>query len=124
MAQQSLFESAFIYLAAAVVCVPLAKRFGLSAVLGYLVAGMVIGPFGFGLIGEHGEAHHIVDCVHSALRANLGFHVSCEHAPAITFESTAPFSGRAPDDLYKADMKTFPLKCTREMVWMIRFARP
>jgi glutathione-regulated potassium-efflux system ancillary protein KefC len=37
---------ALIYLTAAVVCVPLAKRFGLGAVLGYLIAGAIIGPWG------------------------------------------------------------------------------
>ena len=37
---------AFIYLAAAVIAVPVAQRLGLGSVLGYLVAGMVIGPVG------------------------------------------------------------------------------
>lgn len=41
-----------IYLAAAVLCVPLAVRFGLGAVLGYLVAGIVIGPAGLGLVRD------------------------------------------------------------------------
>jgi CPA2 family monovalent cation:H+ antiporter-2 len=35
---------AFVYLCAAVVCVPIAKRLGLGAVLGYLVAGVLVGP--------------------------------------------------------------------------------
>ena len=42
---------AFVYLIAAVVAVPLAKRFGLGSVLGYLVAGVVIGPV-LGLVGS------------------------------------------------------------------------
>jgi CPA2 family monovalent cation:H+ antiporter-2 len=45
------FVQAFIYLAAAVIAVPLAKRFGLGSVLGYLVAGVVIGPV-TGLVGQ------------------------------------------------------------------------
>jgi CPA2 family monovalent cation:H+ antiporter-2 len=45
------FIQAFIYLAAAVIAVPLAKRFGLGSVLGYLVAGVVIGPL-TGLVGQ------------------------------------------------------------------------
>ncbi len=52
---QSFFYQAFVYLAAAVVSVPVAKRLGLSSVLGYLIAGMIIGPFGIGLIGEEGQ---------------------------------------------------------------------
>jgi Kef-type K+ transport system membrane component KefB len=52
---QGFFFQAFVYLAAAVVAVPIAKRLGLGSVLGYLIAGMVIGPFGLGLIGAEGE---------------------------------------------------------------------
>lgn len=45
------FVQAFIYLLAAVIAVPLAKRFGLGSVLGYLVAGVAIGPI-LGLVGQ------------------------------------------------------------------------
>lgn len=45
----------FIYLSAAVVAVPVAKRLGLGSVLGYLLAGVLIGPFILGLIGEEGQ---------------------------------------------------------------------
>ena len=48
------FIQAFIYLCAAVIAVPLAKRFGLGSVLGYLIAGVVIGPV-VGLVGEEAE---------------------------------------------------------------------
>ena len=48
--EKSLLLNALIYLAAAVVAVPIAKRLGLGAVLGYLLAGMVIGPWGLRLI--------------------------------------------------------------------------
>ncbi len=52
---EGFFFQAFIYLTAAVVSVPIAKRLGLGSVLGYLFAGMIIGPFGFGLVGEEGQ---------------------------------------------------------------------
>ena len=55
MNAQGFFFQAFVYLAAAVVSVPLAKRFGLGSVLGYLLAGVVIGPFAMGLIGQEGQ---------------------------------------------------------------------
>lgn len=45
------FIQAFIYLLAAVIAVPLAKRLGLGSVLGYLIAGVTIGPV-FGLVGQ------------------------------------------------------------------------
>lgn len=55
MYAESLFVQAFIYLGAAVVSVPIAKRLGLGSVLGYLLAGMIIGPFGLSLIGAEGQ---------------------------------------------------------------------
>ncbi|MGR5244528.1 monovalent cation:proton antiporter-2 (CPA2) family protein [Vibrio sp. PNB23_22_6] len=45
------FLQAFIYLIAAVITVPLAKRLGLGSVLGYLIAGVIIGPI-IGLVGK------------------------------------------------------------------------
>ncbi|MDX2019963.1 MAG: monovalent cation:proton antiporter-2 (CPA2) family protein [Deltaproteobacteria bacterium] len=50
----SLLYQAFVFLAAAVIAVPLAKRLGLGSVLGYLLAGVAIGPFALGLIGDGG----------------------------------------------------------------------
>ena len=41
-----------VYLGAAVLAVPISKRIGLGSVLGYLLAGIIIGPWGLGLIGE------------------------------------------------------------------------
>ncbi len=48
-------------LAAAVVAVPLFKRFGLGAVLGYLAAGLAIGPFGVGLIEDAELVLHVAE---------------------------------------------------------------
>ena len=45
-------SNALIYLAAAVVCVPIAWRFKLGAVLGYLLAGILIGPWGLNLVSD------------------------------------------------------------------------
>ncbi len=52
---EGFFFQAFVYLTAAVISVPVAKRLGLGSVLGYLIAGMIIGPFGLGLIGQEGK---------------------------------------------------------------------
>lgn len=49
-----LFQS-IVFLAGAILCVPIAKRFGLSSVIGYLMAGMLIGPFILGFVGQEGE---------------------------------------------------------------------
>jgi len=53
--QQTFFFQAMIYLAAAVIMVPIAKKLGLGSVLGYLFAGIVIGPVGLHFIGEEGQ---------------------------------------------------------------------
>ena len=50
--ESSFLINAVVYLGAAVLAVPIAKRFGLGAVLGYLIAGIAIGPWGLGLISE------------------------------------------------------------------------
>ncbi len=55
-----LIESA-IFLGAAVIAVPIFKRLGLGAVLGYLAAGAVIGPSGLGLISEVEDTLHIAE---------------------------------------------------------------
>ncbi|MBU0692214.1 monovalent cation:proton antiporter-2 (CPA2) family protein [bacterium] len=55
MHSEALFIQAMLYLAAAAIAVPIAKRLGLGSVLGYLLAGIAIGPFGLGLIGEEGQ---------------------------------------------------------------------
>jgi monovalent cation:proton antiporter-2 (CPA2) family protein len=47
---------AFIYLVAAVISVPIAKRLGLGSVLGYLFAGIIIGPFVFRFVGMESES--------------------------------------------------------------------
>lgn len=44
-----LFSLALVLLAAAVISVPIAKQFRLSAIVAYLAAGIVIGPFGIGV---------------------------------------------------------------------------
>ncbi|MEW6022338.1 MAG: glutathione-regulated potassium-efflux system protein KefC [Pseudomonadota bacterium] len=56
--EHSLLTNALIYLAAAVVAVPIAKRLGLGAVLGYLLAGMAIGPWGLQLVKDVEDILH------------------------------------------------------------------
>jgi len=53
-----LIQQIAIFLAAAVLMVPLFKRLGLGAVLGYLVAGVLIGPSGFGVISDVTAIYH------------------------------------------------------------------
>lgn len=54
MSSAFLFD-AMIYLAAAVVFVPIAKKLGMGSVLGYLIGGIVIGPYFLGFVGHGGK---------------------------------------------------------------------
>ena len=54
-------KEALIFLAAAVICVPLAARMGLGAVLGYLIAGAAIGPWGLGLVGDVAATQNLAE---------------------------------------------------------------
>jgi CPA2 family monovalent cation:H+ antiporter-2 len=57
----TLLFQAFIYLAAMVIAVPVAARLGLGSVIGYLAAGILIGPV-FGLVGtESEELQHVAE---------------------------------------------------------------
>jgi monovalent cation:proton antiporter-2 (CPA2) family protein len=86
----SFFSQAFIYLMAAVLAVPLAKRLGLGSALGYILAGVIIGPFVLGFIGEEGQ-----DVMHFA---EFGvvlmlFLVGLELEPAVLWRMRVPILG-------------------------------
>lgn len=55
MDQQSFLFQALVYLAAAVLLVPFSKKLGLGSVIGYLLAGVIIGPAVLGFVGTEGE---------------------------------------------------------------------
>ncbi|MEO0605051.1 MAG: monovalent cation:proton antiporter-2 (CPA2) family protein, partial [Myxococcota bacterium] len=57
----TLLPSMTALLAAALITVPLFKRLGLGSVLGYLAAGMVLGPTGFDLFGHPEEIMHFAE---------------------------------------------------------------
>ncbi|MEO0446783.1 MAG: monovalent cation:proton antiporter-2 (CPA2) family protein, partial [Verrucomicrobiota bacterium] len=54
MAFESLFQATVVYLATAVIAVTAAKLIGVSSVLGFLVGGILIGPFCLKLVGDEG----------------------------------------------------------------------
>lgn len=56
-----MLSNALIYLCAAVISVPIAKRIGLGSVLGYILAGVIIGPFVLHLVGDQSEVMHFAE---------------------------------------------------------------
>jgi monovalent cation:proton antiporter-2 (CPA2) family protein len=90
MYAEHLFLQAMLYLAAAVVAVPIAKRLGLGSVLGYLLAGIAIGPFGLGLVGAEGQ-----DVMHFAEFGvvMMLFLVGLELRPQLLWEMRVPVLG-------------------------------
>jgi glutathione-regulated potassium-efflux system protein KefB len=57
----SFLQQGLVFLAATVISVPLFKRLGLGSVLGYLAAGVVIGPWGTRLISDVESVLHIAE---------------------------------------------------------------
>jgi len=57
----SILQDTLIYLGSALVFVPIAKKLGIGSVLGYILAGIAIGPFVLGFVGKEGE-----DVMHTA----------------------------------------------------------
>ncbi len=90
MHETDFFFQAFIYLLAAVLAVPVAKRLGLGSVLGYLFAGVVIGPFGLHLVGQEGE-----DVMHFAEFGvvMMLFLVGLELQPSLLWRLRVPILG-------------------------------
>ena len=90
MHEGDFFYQAFVYLSAAVIAVPLAKKLGLGSVLGFLIAGVLIGPFVFGFIGKEGQ-----DVMHFAEFGvvMMLFLVGLELQPSLLWKLRAPILG-------------------------------
>ena len=56
-----LLQDVFIFLAAGVIAVPIASRLGLGSVLGYLIAGALIGPYALGFVKEAEAVMHFAE---------------------------------------------------------------
>lgn len=88
--EHSYFFIAMIYLAAAVIFIPIAKKLGLGSVLGYLLAGVVIGPSLLGFIGQEGQ--DIMNFAEFGVVMML-FLIGIELEPALLWNMRAPILG-------------------------------
>ncbi len=57
----TLLQQAVVFLAAATIVVPLSKRLGFGSVIGYLLAGVAVGPWGFGLVSDVDAILHFAE---------------------------------------------------------------
>ncbi len=57
----TLLAESLVYLLAAVIAVPISRRFGLGSVLGYLAAGIIIGPYGLRLVNDADHILHFAE---------------------------------------------------------------
>ena len=80
---------AFIYLLAAIVAVPLAKRFGLGSVIGYLLAGAVIGPYALRFVDGGGDVMHFAEFG----VVMMLFVIGLELRPALLWQMRRPILG-------------------------------
>lgn len=80
---------AFVYLLAAVIAVPIAKRFGLGSVLGYLLAGVLIGPHVFDFVGQEDEVQHFAEFGVIMMLFLIGL----ELQPAVLWKLRVPILG-------------------------------
>ncbi len=98
----------FIYLAAAVVMVPIASRLGLGSVLGYLIGGIVIGPWSLALVTD---PEVILDISEFGVVLLL-FLVGLELSPAKLWELRQPIFGSGGIQLLGSALPLFALLYT------------
>lgn len=79
----------FIFLTAATIAVPAAKKLGLGSVLGYLIAGIIIGPYVLSLIGDIEEVMHFTEFG----VVMMLFLVGLELKPSLLWQMRVPILG-------------------------------
>ncbi len=79
----------FIFLAAAAIAVPVARKLGLGSVLGYLIAGIIIGPFCLSLISDIEEVMHFTEFG----VVMMLFLVGLELKPSLLWQMRTPILG-------------------------------
>lgn len=57
----SLSEQSLVFIASAIILVPIFQKLRFGSVLGYLIAGMIVGPFGLGFIPDSQSVSHLAE---------------------------------------------------------------
>ncbi len=112
-------SQAFIYLGAAVICVPVAKRLGMGSVLGYLLAGILIGPFVMGFIGKEGQ-----DIMHFAEFGvvMMLFLIGLELEPSQLWKMRKSVAGFGSTQLIVTSVVIFIMMILLDLSWKVSLA--
>lgn len=114
MAGEHYLTQAFVYLTAAIVSVPIAKRLGLGSVLGYLLAGAAIGPFALRLVegGGGGVMHYAEFGVVMML-----FLIGLEVRPSRLWELRGPVFGLGGSQVLGTALAIIPVALLCGLPW-------
>ncbi|MCF6344014.1 MAG: monovalent cation:proton antiporter-2 (CPA2) family protein [Devosiaceae bacterium] len=83
MENSPIFVDILVFLAAAIIIVPIFQRIKVSPILGYLAAGVIIGPFGLALISDSERAHTLAEFGVVFLLFMIGLELSLERLRSI-----------------------------------------
>jgi monovalent cation:proton antiporter-2 (CPA2) family protein len=119
MEQGGFFYQAFIFLTAAVISVPIAKKLNLGSVLGYLIAGALIGPFVFGFIGQEGES--LLHFAEFGVVMML-FLIGLELQPSMIWKLRGPILGMGGSQVCLTALITFGVGFAFDLSWKMSLA--
>lgn len=114
----SLLQEAFVFLAAGVVAVPIASRLGLGSVLGYLIAGVAIGPYALGLVGN---AEHIMHFAEFGVVMML-FLIGLELQPNVLWQLRKPILGMGGLQVIVTSLAIAAIAVLSGLTWQVGLA--
>lgn len=119
MPESDFFFQVFVYLAAAVISVPVAKKLGLGSVLGYLIAGVVIGPDVFGFVGS--EGHDVMHFAEFGVVLML-FLIGLELQPEMMWRLRGAIVGMGGLQMVLSSAAIFAVALVANLQWQTAFA--
>lgn len=111
--ESGLLYNAFIFLTAAVVSVPIARRLGLGSVLGYLIAGIIIGPYLLDLVGKTDDVMHVAEFGVVLMLFLIGL----ELKPALLWQLKGPILGAGGSQVLLTTLVLSVLGLGLELSW-------
>jgi len=115
----SFLIQALVFIGAAIVFVPFAKKLGMSSIIGYLLAGIIIGPFGLGFVGENGQ-----DIMHAAEFGvvMMLFLIGLELDPKAFWEMRKSITGLGLSQMFFTTLLLFPFFLFLQWNWQSALA--